>query len=134
MGQTSDASRRIFSSQPDPTILFGLIDGRIEDANDAALAMYGYAREEMIGLPLTALSADPSAKLHKRKDGSLLAIEASHTTLKHEGREKGVSVIRELSEPVDRRAPAEWLDIARSIGVLVKREFRGLFPASPLKD
>lgn len=63
-------------------------------ANDAALAIYGYAREELVGLPLSALSADPEAKVHRRKDGFMLVIEAHHSTASLAGREVGVSVIR----------------------------------------
>jgi PAS domain S-box-containing protein len=96
MDTNTDLYRRIFSSHPDATILFGLVDGIIEDVNDAALAMYGYGREEMIGLPLSALSAEPEAKLHKRKDGEWILIEAHRSVLKVDGREVGVSVVREF--------------------------------------
>ena len=96
MDHSADLYRRIFSSHPHATILFGLMDGLIVDVNDAALMLYGYGREEMVGLPLSALSAEPEAKLHKRKDGSILLIEAHRSTLSVEGREVGVSVIREI--------------------------------------
>jgi PAS domain-containing protein len=99
MGKNTEGYRFIFAGRPHPTIVFGLIDGLIEEVNDAALALYGYSREEMIGLPYTALSAQPEAKLHKRKDGSLLAIEADHSTVSVAGREVGVSVLREIPVP-----------------------------------
>lgn len=97
MDKNTDLYRRIFSSDLHPTILFGLMDGLIEDVNDAALTLYGYDRGEMVGLPFSALSAAPEAKLHKRKDGSILLIEANRTTLSVGGREVGVAVIREIS-------------------------------------
>ena len=100
MDTKADVYRQIFATHPHATILFGLIDGRIEEVNEAALALYGYSREEMIGLPLAALAAAPEAILHKRKDGSMLAIEAHHSTVSVEGREVGVSVIRQIHPSV----------------------------------
>ena len=123
MATNADVYRRIFSSHPHATILFGLIDGRIEEVNDAALALYGYGREEMIGLPFAALSAAPEAKVHKRKDGTMFAIEAHHSTLSLDGREIGVSIMRELS---DRRAPADLRDILASIVGLSARSLKSL--------
>ncbi|MDD5301586.1 MAG: PAS domain S-box protein [Elusimicrobia bacterium] len=96
MVNNPDLYRRVFSSHPHATIVFGLMDGLIEDVNDAALALYGYARSEMLGLPFSALSAEPEAILHKRKDGSVLSIEAHRTTMNIDGREVGVAVIREI--------------------------------------
>jgi PAS domain-containing protein len=108
MDKNTDLYRQIFSSHPHPTILFGLMDGLIEDVNDAALTLYGYDRREMVGLPFSALSAQSEARLHKRKDGSMLTIEAQRSTVNIGGREVGVAVIREISiasslalEPVD---------------------------------
>lgn len=96
MDKSKDFDREAFTGHPHATILFGLIDGLIVEANAAALALYGYTREEIIGLPYASLSAEPEAKLHKRKDGSLLVIEAQHSTSNIAGREVGVSVIREM--------------------------------------
>jgi PAS domain S-box-containing protein len=123
MATNSEVYRHVFLSHPHATILFGLIDGRIEEANDAALALYGYGREELIGLPFAALSAPPEAKVHKRKDGSLLAIEEHRSTLNLDGLEIGVLVIREL---VDRRAPAGLGEIVASLGGLTARSLKSL--------
>jgi PAS domain-containing protein len=107
MDKNTELYRQIFSNHPHATILFGLADGVIEDVNDSALSLYGYVREEMIGLPLSALSAEPEAKLNKRKDGTMLMIEAHRSVMKVDGREVGLSVIRELSPalPDRREAP-----------------------------
>jgi PAS domain-containing protein len=98
MDKNTNLYRRIFSSHPHATILFGLVDGIIEDVNDSALTLYGYGREEMIGLPLSALTAGPEAKLNKRKDGTMIMIESHRSIMNVGGREVGVSVIRELPE------------------------------------
>ena len=96
MDTKAEVYRHLFATHPHATIVFGLIDGRIEEVNEAALILYGYTRDEMIGLPIEALAAAPEAKLHKRKDGSVLAIEAQQSTVSVEGREVGVSVIRQI--------------------------------------
>ena len=107
MDKGTDLYRRIFSSHPNATILFGLVDGIIVDVNDSALSLYGYGREEMVGLPLSALAAGPEAKLNKRKDGTMLMIEAHRSVMKVDGREVGMSVIRELpAELASQQEPA----------------------------
>lgn len=97
MNMNTDVYRSIFTSHPHATVLFGLLDGVICDVNDAALALYGYGRDEMIGLSYSALSAGPEARLHRRKDGTTLAVETHRSTLTVAGREVGVSVIRDIS-------------------------------------
>lgn len=97
MDDAAEHHRRDFKASPEATVHFGLMDGSILDANDAALAMYGYGREEMLGLPYAALSADPKMKIHKRKDGTLFVTEVVRSTMKVDGREIGVAKIREIS-------------------------------------
>ena len=125
----TDLYRRIFTTHPHATILFGLIDGIIEDVNDSALALYGYERKEMIGLHISALSAEPEARLNKRKDGTILAIEAHRSVMNIDGREVGYSVIREISaaSEVNFRRLADT--IARDLNE-IQTGIRGLTEAS----
>ena len=115
MAKNLDLCRPISSNIPDAIIVFGVAETRIEDANDAALALYGYAREEMIGLPVSALTAEPEAsaedlrrlalgetifvpnRLQKRKDGSTFLVEAHRSPLRVGGRAVGISVSRDIS-------------------------------------
>lgn len=99
MDDATEHHRRDFQASPRATIHFGLMGGSILDANDAALALYGYHRSEMIGLPYAALSADPKKKVHVRKDGSLFVSEIERSTMIMDGREVGVAHIREISIP-----------------------------------
>lgn len=128
MDKDTDLYRGIFSSHPHATVLFGLSDGVILDVNDAALALYGYGRGEMIGLSYASLFADPEAKVHRRKDGSKLMIEAHRSTLSVEGREVGVAVIRDLT----RAGGAGGL--ARDLDGLLAAIVRLTNAASPRKD
>lgn len=128
MDKDTDLYRGIFSSHPHATVLFGLTDGAILDVNDAALALYGYGRGEMIGLSYASLFADPEAKVHRRKDGSKLMIEAHRSTLSVEGREVGVAVIRDLS------GAGRAGGLARDLDGLLAAIVRLTNSASPRKD
>jgi PAS domain S-box-containing protein len=89
----------------------------IVEANDRALETYGYTREEMLGLPLTALVAPediPSYQarlrkirqkgaiiaeaIHQRKDGSTFPVELSGRTIKIEGKPYIQEIIRDITE------------------------------------
>jgi two-component system cell cycle sensor histidine kinase/response regulator CckA len=115
MDADNDLYRAVFAGSPDAIIVFGVPEGRIEDVNDAALALYGYTRAEMIGLPVTALTADPGPsaaifrsmatveavvvrdRTHKRKDGSTFTIEAHGSTVLVGSRKVGLSINRDCS-------------------------------------
>lgn len=130
MGVDKDTGlyRGIVSSHPHAAVLFGLTDGVILDVNDAALALYGYRRGEMIGLSYSALFADPEAKVHRRKDGSKLMIESHRSTLSVEGREVGVAVIRDLS------SAGRAGGLARDLDGLLASIVRLVNAAPPRKD
>ena len=98
------AQRQFFESSPMACFVVEVDSERILDANPKALAMYGYTREEFLGLELDklrypvdrgALSAAfkaagdtdiQSAARHQRKDGSALHIEGSSHVASFEGR------------------------------------------------
>ena len=90
---------------------------RIIEANDRALEIYGYTREQILGLPLTALVAPedvPSYKarlrkiqqkgvivaeaIHQRKNGSIFPVELSGRTIKIEGKPYIQEIIRDITE------------------------------------
>ncbi|MBP6772499.1 MAG: response regulator [Gemmatimonadaceae bacterium] len=55
--------RVLFNANPLPVFAWSAASARITDANDAALAAFGYARSEFIGLPMTDL-VDPTDQHH----------------------------------------------------------------------
>ncbi|MGE5297089.1 MAG: PAS domain S-box protein [Solirubrobacterales bacterium] len=91
-------------------------DGRIGDANDSACAQLGYAREELIGMPISAVSARPDFNLgeifdrlrtagsfsyetaHRRKDGAIIPVELSVALVEFRGRPAVLGVARDISE------------------------------------
>ncbi|MBC8275720.1 MAG: PAS domain S-box protein, partial [Chloroflexi bacterium] len=92
-------------------------DQHIIEANDRALETYDYRRDEMLGMPMTALIppggfASYQARLrkmqkegtivaeaiHQRKDGSTLPVEVSARPLKIEGKQYIQTIIRDITE------------------------------------
>jgi len=86
--------------------------GVIVEANDRAVAAYGYPHEELIGLPMNRLRDDnPAIRFHddeamdgivyevqhRRKDGTGLPVEVSVRSLDVEGRFYAQAVIRDVS-------------------------------------
>jgi len=93
-----------------------MADGRIVEANSAAVAAYGYSHDEL--LALTIFDLRPAEKggeivsqmqeawekgllfetLHKRKDGSTFPVEVSSRGVEIDGAPLVISVIRDISE------------------------------------
>jgi PAS domain S-box-containing protein len=97
-------------------ILFMDRDGRIIEANEAAERAYGYSRDELLELTIADLWAAPTQaeiasqmaeadergilfeSLHRRRDGSVFAVEVSSRGATVGGRRTLVSVVRDISE------------------------------------
>jgi len=96
-------------------ILFLRLDGKILEANTAALQAYGYAQEEMLALSVQDLRADTDDALaadqmaqadargilfetsHRRKDGSCIPVEVSSQGATIGNQRTIISVIRDIS-------------------------------------
>jgi len=97
-------------------------DGRIVDANRAAMRAYGYPREELVQLKVSDLR-DPTTLTeverqieraqqdgiffetrHRRRDGGIFPVEVSSTTIEVGGERLLLSVVRDTT---DRRKAAE---------------------------
>ncbi len=124
MPPSSDIYRNIFETAGDGMIINDLETGRVVEANPAAAAMHGYARDEFIGLlpaayirpedqrPFTAdaKAARPgkiveALAVHIRRDNSSFYAEVRRTALTYQNRPCLLSVIRDVS----RRVQAEQL-------------------------
>lgn len=91
------------------------LDGTIVHANDRAVDAYGYAREELIGLPIRELRAEPTLgdikaqmqvadaggvrfqTLHKRADGTIFPVEVSSRGFTVGGNRYLHSLVRDLT-------------------------------------
>jgi PAS domain S-box-containing protein len=111
--------RSIFEAASDGLIVHDVETGRVVEANPAAGAMHGYAREEFIGLHATAFihpdsqslfgeyvqavqsgGVSQSLAVHVRRDGSPFYVEWSGTAFTYQDRRCLLSVIRDVSERI----------------------------------
>jgi PAS domain S-box-containing protein len=110
--------RELFEAESDAIVLVDNETGRILEANGAAAAMYGYAREEMLKKLNTDLSAEPEEtqrvthgmplvaarvvtiplRLHRKKDGSVFPVEITGRFFRYQGRAVHIAAIRDITE------------------------------------
>src|SRR5262245_56999982 len=117
-GQETDVldRYRLLSKHARDIVLFIRTDGRIVEANDAALAAYGYARSELLGKSIIELR-DPATEhlvpkqmfqaeavgitfetFHRRKDGSIFPVEVSSRGAQIGDELFLLSIIRDITE------------------------------------
>lgn len=91
--------------------------GEILEVNSYAVEMYGYSRDELLGLSITTLSAEPEKTVgliaqtgegpfsipvrnHMRKDGQIFPVEITGRFFEWKGRKVLVASLRDISERV----------------------------------
>lgn len=98
-------------------IMFFVSDGRIFEANESAVAAYGYARDAFVGIAVEALDAEGdgaafaarSAEIgdrdnvvfetaHMRADGSVFPVEVTASYTELEGRPLYLCIVRDVTE------------------------------------
>jgi PAS domain S-box-containing protein len=120
----AEVSRKVLAAryehivqQANDIILLSDANGRVVEANERAVEAYGYPREEIIGLEISAFT--PPAELagfqarmreirqggsviaeadHQRKDGSVFPVEISSQAVVSEGKSYLQAIIRDLTE------------------------------------
>jgi PAS domain S-box-containing protein len=106
--------RLLFEMESDAILLVDVETLRIVDANRAAVAMYGYIREELLGLTAADLSMQPDVtattirspagsgrvplRYHRKKDGTVFPVEIANNTLELAGRPTILAAIRDVTE------------------------------------
>jgi PAS domain S-box-containing protein len=114
--------RGLFEHAHDAILVLDAERHVVIDANPAACDLYGYPREEFVGLPVRAYSmpdADIEARFrealtqfreyrfesrHRRRDGSTMELEIHATVIEHEGRQAILSMHRDLTARRDLEA------------------------------
>ena len=111
--------RSIFEATYDALIILDL-DGFFVEVNPAFCGMFGYTREELIGLHVTVLAAPESLPILDdvlktlkagrgvqtvvaqglRKDGTAFYVESHSTTIIYTGKPHTLSVSRDITEQV----------------------------------
>ena len=108
--------RRIFEHAHDAILLFDPKDERILNANQRACEIYGFSKDELIGMSLATISKDPDLGRKRvelcldqgtfynfetvqfRKDGEEIWIEVNASVVKHQGRTAILSINRDITE------------------------------------
>ncbi|HSL29045.1 MAG TPA: PAS domain S-box protein [Anaerolineales bacterium] len=120
---------QLLSENSRDVILFiNRIDGRIMEANAAAVRAYGYSRDELLALSITDLRADATLKLtleqmaqadtggilfetiHRRKDGSTFPVEVSSQGATIGDNRTLISIIRDITERKQAEADLRLID------------------------
>ena len=123
--ESEERYRRLFDLEPDALLLVDAEELSIVDANEAASRMYGRSREELLGLPLSELSAEPDAtgeatrlalesgarhaslRRHRRADGEQFPVEITSGAFTLSGRSLVTHAVRDVTEREQRRAHTE---------------------------
>jgi two-component system, NtrC family, sensor kinase len=114
--ESEERYRLLFQTNPDAVLLIDAETRKIVDANPAADALYGYDREDLLGLDVTAISDEPEVttssigdtlnvgrnqialRYHKRKDGTRFPSEISASTFIQGGQRVICGIVRDNTE------------------------------------
>jgi PAS domain S-box-containing protein len=116
--ESEERYRQLFEAESDAIFLIDNEDGRILEANNAASAMYGYSREELLTKRNTDLSAEPEdtqrvteetpviaeqvvtipLRFHRKKDGTVFSVEITGRFFTRHGRSVHIAAIRDITE------------------------------------
>jgi len=110
--ESAELVRSTFAAVSDSIFLLDQETGAIMDVNDAACALYGYTRAEMLKLKNVDMSAEPDktkkatndfyafvpVRYHKKKDGTLFAVEITANLFELSGRKVIIESMRDITE------------------------------------
>lgn len=102
----------LFETAPDAIIIMDLKTLRVVNANQAACELYGYSREEFLLLSAPDISAEPEqtrstiregiafipSRYHKKKDGTMFAVEIKAGFFQSDARQTCVAFVRDITE------------------------------------
>jgi two-component system, cell cycle sensor histidine kinase and response regulator CckA len=114
--ESEEKYRQLFRTVTDAIVLFDAETRQFIDANDAALNLYGYTREEFLRLRHRDITAEPEqsgvsieqtlkgkldripVRYHKAKDGTRFPVEISANTFTLKNREVLCGVVRDITD------------------------------------
>ncbi len=118
LAESEEKYRQLFANESDAVMIFDSETGQFEDANPAALDLFGYSKQEFLSLKVEDISAEkdktrvsvekvsrpdmPSMKVPLRyfcrKDGSIFPGEISAGKFFSGGRQKIIGAVRDITE------------------------------------
>jgi diguanylate cyclase (GGDEF)-like protein len=122
----------LFERHPDPMWVIEASGRRILAANDAAVAGYGWSREELLALRFDDLLVAPRAggegrrQRHRRKDGTVLEADVVTAPIRWEGGEARLVTARDVTDrAAEADAMAERLAYQEAVARLGELALRG---------
>jgi len=118
IGATEEKYHQLFENDSDAVMIFDAETGQFEDANQATLDLYGYAKDEFLALKVEDISAEKEKtrshvkkirdgrvypkrvplRYFKKKDGTVFPGEISAGRFTTAGRKKIIGAVRDITE------------------------------------
>jgi PAS domain S-box-containing protein len=113
---SEETYRQLFTTVPDAIFMFDADTRQFIDANESALKLYGYSRDEFLMMTLTDVTAEPEEsdkvvkktmaarmdrvplRYHRKKDKTVFPVEASTSMIDLGGRKVICVVIRDITD------------------------------------
>jgi PAS domain S-box-containing protein len=116
--QSEEKYRQLFETVSDAIFLFDADSRRFIDVNETALHLYGYTRDEFLGLKYAEITAEPdlsekymnetlagtrtrvALRYHRNRDGTVFPVEISASTFNLPGQRVLCGVVRDITERI----------------------------------
>ena len=94
---SADGVRLLFAGNPLPMWLCDLETRAILEVNAAAVAHYGYSRDEFLRMRLDDIRTDEDAGRHRLRDGRIIEVDTASQAVDFGGRPAALQVVHDLT-------------------------------------